>query len=144
TMIIDDCVAFIGSANLNHRSMTNDTELHLSVLDAVAVDIPMNGTSVQACKFAHEYRCRLWEEHLLARRDQVIDPISAIHTLWAAAPAPGGRVFPHHVSVPGLDVAFVAKLIANSVTQLGLPPIPGLLLSVLPPGEAALQRVMEA
>jgi hypothetical protein len=63
-----DTVAFIGSANLNHRSITNYTELQLAILDSVAVTVPINGNLVQLSKFAHEYRCELWQEHLARNR----------------------------------------------------------------------------
>ena len=111
TMIVDDTIAFIGSANLNHRSMTNDTELQIGILDSVAVNASMNDKPFQVSRFAHEYRCRLWQEHLKVRPDQVEDPITAISTLWATAPSPGGRVFPHKVAVPGLDVSYVAEFL---------------------------------
>jgi len=126
TMIIDDMVAFIGSANLNHRSMTNDTELHLGILDSIAVNVPIDGKIVQVSKFAHEYRCELWQEHLGASRAQVLDLIFAINTLWATAPGPNRRVIPHQVPPPDVDPAVLAELIVNLVIDLGIPPIPGL------------------
>jgi phosphatidylserine/phosphatidylglycerophosphate/cardiolipin synthase-like enzyme/outer membrane protein OmpA-like peptidoglycan-associated protein len=143
TMIIDDMVAFVGSANLNHRSMTNDTELQLGILDSVAVSVPINGNPSQASKFAHEYRCELWHEHLGATRAQVEDPIVAINTLWATSPGPNRRVFPHQVPGPTVDFALLAELIVNLIIELGITPMPELPLldPILP--KKALQKVVE-
>jgi phosphatidylserine/phosphatidylglycerophosphate/cardiolipin synthase-like enzyme len=144
TMIIDDMVAFIGSANLNHRSMTNDTELQLGILDSVAIDVPMSGNRVQASKFAHEYRCELWQEHLGATKAQVVDPIVAINTLWATAPGANRRVFPHQSPAPVVDIELLAELIVNLIIDLSVPPIPELpLLDPLLP-KKALQKLVDA
>jgi phosphatidylserine/phosphatidylglycerophosphate/cardiolipin synthase-like enzyme len=127
TMIVDDAIAFIGSANLNHRSMTNDTELHISVVDNEKLYKAMNGTNLEVCKFAHQYRCRLWAEHLGVLPHDVEDPIATIRTLWAAAPGRRGRAVQHQVQVSPLDVTHLSELVANLVVAGTLPPpIPGL------------------
>ncbi len=113
TMIVDDAVTFIGSANLNHRSMTNDTEIHVGIVDSSQLTIPMGGQFTTVCKFAHEYRCRLWAEHLNVPAALVIDPILTINTLWATAPIPGGRAYPHVVNVSHLDNAHISEIIAS-------------------------------
>jgi phosphatidylserine/phosphatidylglycerophosphate/cardiolipin synthase-like enzyme len=132
TMIIDDAVAFIGSANLNHRSMTNDTELHIGVVDSATLSVPFNGRFPLEVvgKFAHEYRRRLWAEHLQVPEIATIDPIATINTLWAVAPTPGGRAVPHVVGADALDVQHLAELIVSLFLENpNLPPIPS-----LPPG----------
>lgn len=94
TMIIDDAVAFIGSANFNHRSMTTDTELQVSVVDAAKVNVPIGGNYMNVCQFAHEYRCALWGEHLQLPISNVEDPILTIKTFWKNTRRQG-RVFRH-------------------------------------------------
>ena len=64
TMVVDDCIAFIGSSNIGLRSHTSDSELHLGVVDAATISSPMNGTATTVCKFARDYRVALWREHL--------------------------------------------------------------------------------
>jgi hypothetical protein len=142
-MIVDDAVAFIGSANLNHRSMTNDTELHVGVLDATTFEIAMGGPPARVCKFAHEYRRKLWAEHLRVSDDAVRDPIATIETMWTAAS--GGRVQHHVVQIPALDTSYIAKVVTNLLMSgLALPP---LVIAGLPPlalGSAAVEAGVAA
>ena len=42
-MIIDDCYAAIGSANMTRRSYTTDSELHIAVVDADVMPGSMDG-----------------------------------------------------------------------------------------------------
>ena len=142
TMIIDDMVAFIGSANLNHRSMTNDTELQLGILDSSSLSVPINGNATQVSKFAHDYRCELWQEHLGVGRTQILDPIVAINTVWASAPGPNRRVFPHQVA-GNLDLALLAEVIADLIVEFGIPPIPELPLLVRSLPKKAIQEAIE-
>jgi len=142
TMIIDDMVAFIGSANLNHRSMTNDTELQLGILDSSSVSVPINGNFTRVSKFAHEYRCELWEEHLGVSRTQILDPIVAINAVWANAPGPNRRVFPHQIS-GNLDLALLAEVIANLVVEFGIQPIPELPPIARSLSKKAIQEAIE-
>ncbi len=65
-MIVDDVYALIGSANMNVRSMENDSELAVAVLDSeTEVD---GGLGVPVCKFARDFRIALWQEHLYGNR----------------------------------------------------------------------------
>jgi phosphatidylserine/phosphatidylglycerophosphate/cardiolipin synthase-like enzyme len=132
TMIVDDAIAFIGSANVNDRSMTNDTELHVGVVDSEHLEVPVGGVFTPVCKFAHEYRCRLWSEHLRVPTLAAVDPIATIHTLWTTAPGSGGRVYPHTIAKMPLDIKHISEVITNLVLS-GLPStalgIPGVLLS---------------
>jgi len=91
-MIIDDRVAFIGSSNINDRSLLGlrDSEVHLIsaclfnqlfliarviviifinqigvlIEDKEYVESLMNGKPWKAGKFSYSLRCSLWSEHL--------------------------------------------------------------------------------
>jgi phosphatidylserine/phosphatidylglycerophosphate/cardiolipin synthase-like enzyme len=62
--VIDDCYVGIGSVNLNKRSQTTDSELHLSVVDGDVMPGAISGAPVSVCRFAKELRIALWGEHL--------------------------------------------------------------------------------
>lgn len=66
TMIVDDRVAIIGSANINERSMrgSRDSEVAAIVRDSETIKTTMNGVPVHVGKFAHTLRMRLMREHL--------------------------------------------------------------------------------
>ncbi|HEY1295345.1 MAG TPA: phospholipase D-like domain-containing protein [Chloroflexota bacterium] len=113
-MIVDDCYAAIGTANVGRRSYTTDSELHVAVLDADTIASTMNGLPVTVCRFASELRKRLWGEHLgIGALETLADPISALacwpsltaaaadrparppqthHAVWHAVPTPRFRV----------------------------------------------------
>jgi phosphatidylserine/phosphatidylglycerophosphate/cardiolipin synthase-like enzyme len=86
-MLVDDCYAVIGSANMNFRSQTSDSELSIAVVDDETRSSTMNGVPVQVCRFAAELRIALWAEHLGITDKQVLaDPIEALE-LWPKPPA---------------------------------------------------------
>ncbi|GMM34089.1 phospholipase D [Saccharomycopsis crataegensis] len=66
TMVVDDRVAIIGSANINERSMrgSRDSEICAVIRDTETVKTTMNGKPYLAGKFAHTLRMRLMREHL--------------------------------------------------------------------------------
>ncbi|ODV64295.1 phospholipase D ASCRUDRAFT_73949 [Ascoidea rubescens DSM 1968] len=66
TMIVDDRVAIIGSANINERSMrgNRDSEVAAIVRDTDTVKIKMAGKPYIGGRFAHSLRVRLMREHL--------------------------------------------------------------------------------
>lgn len=66
TMIVDDRVAIIGSANINERSMrgSRDSEIAAIVRDSETVSATMNGEKFTVGKFPHTLRLRLMREHL--------------------------------------------------------------------------------
>ena len=74
TMIVDDRYAIIGTANINQRSMTTDTEIAVAIVDADIENSTMNGQPYQVNKFAKEYRMKLWLEHLKISID---DPLNS-------------------------------------------------------------------
>jgi len=65
-MIVDDCVALIGSANINDRSLQGDrdSEVMALVVDSQVVPSRMGGAPWQARGFAWTLRMRLWRQHL--------------------------------------------------------------------------------
>lgn len=73
TMVVDDRVAIIGSANINERSMrgNRDSETAAIVRDAHQVDSFMGGRPYKVGKFAHSLRMRLMREHLGVDIDQL-------------------------------------------------------------------------
>jgi phosphatidylserine/phosphatidylglycerophosphate/cardiolipin synthase-like enzyme len=76
--VVDDTWAAVGSANLNMRSWTHDSELTAAVLDESG-----DGTG-----FARDLRLRLMGEHLDRTLDDVadlVDPVSASDAVRAAA-----------------------------------------------------------
>jgi len=107
-MIIDDRIAFIGSSNINDRSLLGlrDSEVHLIsslvtiiylflgacviviifinqigvlIEDKEYVDSLMNGKPWKAGKFSYSLRCSLWSEHL----DLHAGEVSKNDQIWA-------------------------------------------------------------
>lgn len=66
TMIVDDRVAIIGSANINERSMRGlrDSEVATVVRDSEMIRSTMNGQPYSVGRFPHTLRLRLMREHL--------------------------------------------------------------------------------
>lgn len=131
-MIVDDCYVSIGSANFNGRSLTNDTEIEIGIVDETTVTISIAGVPDQkVCKFAHDLRKKLWAENFQQPESQLQDPIAALSRLWPAAPpATHQRAHPHHVKIMPLDIDPVAEYITTLITEnlLEFPCI------MLPPG----------
>jgi len=64
-MIIDDRFVTIGSANLNDRSMTCDTEIAIAIYDSNTVHGPMGSIDfISKNTFALELRKKIWKHHL--------------------------------------------------------------------------------
>ena len=92
-MVIDDVWAAVGSANLNRRSWTHDSELTVAVLDAEKdgrhpLDLPGAGDGARC--FARELRLQLMREHL--ERDEgddtdLLDPDQAVQVIRNSAEA---------------------------------------------------------
>ncbi|CAM8888686.1 unnamed protein product [Rhodiola kirilowii] len=80
-MIIDDRTTFIGSSNINDRSLlgSRDSEIGVIIEDKEFLESTMNGEPWTAGKFTHSLRVSLWAEHLgLSKREtsQIYDPIA--------------------------------------------------------------------
>lgn len=75
TIIVDDRVALIGSANINERSMlgTRDSECAAIVRDTDMIMSTMAGKPYQVGRFAHTLRLRLMREHLGLDIDEILE-----------------------------------------------------------------------
>lgn len=102
-MIIDDLFMAIGTANVNWRSHTNDTEIHLGVFDENLVDGLMGGKSSKVGQGIREARQNAWAEHLNISPESLIDPLASLQ---------------HWPSKPGRKVGSVAWETGTSGTEL--------------------------
>jgi phosphatidylserine/phosphatidylglycerophosphate/cardiolipin synthase-like enzyme len=119
--VIDDVWACTGSANLNRRSWSHDSELSCAVLDDTPDErAPRDpgGLGDGARRFARDLRLRLMREHLDRADgddDDLLDPDGAVAAVRAAAdgldawhangrvgPRPPGRLRPHRPEKLGL------------------------------------------
>jgi phosphatidylserine/phosphatidylglycerophosphate/cardiolipin synthase-like enzyme len=100
TMIIDDRYMVIGSANLNRRSISTDTEIGIAVVDTNAVASEINNQPESVSELVRAYRKALWSEHLQANVQD--DPFNG--TRQPAGFPTGnrliGHVRPHEVHQP--------------------------------------------
>lgn len=79
-MIVDDEVAFIGSANFSQRSMTCDGEVQLAIVDSAEL-------------FARDLRVALWSEHLGTAVSN--DPVTAYVAMADGVTNTTGRLRPY-------------------------------------------------
>ena len=119
--VIDDVWACTGSANLNRRSWSHDSELSCAVLDDTRDErAPRDpgGLGDGARRYARDLRLRLMREHLDRAEgddDDLLDPDDAVTAVRAAAdaldawhadgrvgPRPRGRLRPHRPEKLGL------------------------------------------
>jgi phosphatidylserine/phosphatidylglycerophosphate/cardiolipin synthase-like enzyme len=121
-IVVDDIWAMVGSANLNRRSWTHDSEVACAVLDEQRDPrgpVDPAGLGDGARVFARELRLRLWREHLgLGEHGdpaELLNPVAGFEAWRAAAtrlqawhdggqrgPRPAGRVRPHQVELAAL------------------------------------------
>ncbi|MHA6796273.1 phospholipase D family protein [Pseudonocardia bannensis] len=91
--VLDDVWASVGSANLNRRSWSHDSELTCAVLDTERDEREPTdpaGLGDGARTFARDLRLALMREHLDRRPDDdddLLDPDSAVRAVTAAAAA---------------------------------------------------------
>jgi phosphatidylserine/phosphatidylglycerophosphate/cardiolipin synthase-like enzyme len=91
--VVDDTWACAGSANLNRRSWTHDSELSVAVLDETRDDREPRdpgGLGDEARRFARNLRLTLLREHLDRRPGDdadLLDPVDAVRAVEAAADA---------------------------------------------------------
>jgi phosphatidylserine/phosphatidylglycerophosphate/cardiolipin synthase-like enzyme len=141
-IVIDDVWAMVGSANLNRRSWTHDSEVACAVLDQERDPRPPvdpGGLGDGARVFARELRLRLWREHLRLGPDggvgRLVDPVAGFE-LWRATgarlegwhdggnrgPRPPGRVRPHQVELASaLKARWAAALYRVAIDPDGRP-----------------------
>jgi phosphatidylserine/phosphatidylglycerophosphate/cardiolipin synthase-like enzyme len=141
-VVIDDVWAMVGSANLNRRSWTHDSEVACAVLDAerdLRHPLDPGGLGDGARVFARDLRLRLWREHLgRAPGDDdrdLLDPAAGFE-LWRATaarleawheggrrgPRPPGRIRPHVVELaPALKARWAQALYRVAIDPDGRP-----------------------
>jgi phosphatidylserine/phosphatidylglycerophosphate/cardiolipin synthase-like enzyme len=104
-VVVDDTWACAGSANLNRRSWTHDSELSVAVLDEARdgrEPRDPGGLGDGARRFARDLRLRLLREHLdrgLGDDADLLDPVETVRAVETATDAleawhDGGRVGP--------------------------------------------------
>ncbi|KAI7906284.1 uncharacterized protein BX663DRAFT_577093 [Cokeromyces recurvatus] len=73
TMIVDDRIVIIGSANINERSLlgTRDSEIAAYIEDTDLMDSVLDGKSIKVGRFAHTLRMRLMCEHVGLDIDEI-------------------------------------------------------------------------
>jgi phosphatidylserine/phosphatidylglycerophosphate/cardiolipin synthase-like enzyme len=139
-VIVDDVWAMVGSANLNRRSWTHDSEVACAVLDQERdprQPIDPGGLGDGARVFARELRLRLWREHLGLGDDdaRLLDPVAGFEAWRASAarlqawhdggnrgPRPPGRIRPHQVELaPALKARWAAALYRVAIDPDGRP-----------------------
>jgi phosphatidylserine/phosphatidylglycerophosphate/cardiolipin synthase-like enzyme len=139
-VVVDDAWAMVGSANLNRRSWTHDSEVACAVLDQQCDPrdpTDPGGLGDGARVFARQLRLRLWREHLGTgvAEEELLDPVRAFE-VWRAAgaklqawhdggrqgPRPPGRVRPHQVELArALQARWVAPLYRVAIDPDGRP-----------------------
>jgi phosphatidylserine/phosphatidylglycerophosphate/cardiolipin synthase-like enzyme len=139
-VVIDDVWAMVGSANLNRRSWTHDSEVACAVVDQ-RLDLrePADpaGMGDRARVFARQLRLRLWREHLGLGHDdaRLLDPVGGFQVWQATAarlqawyqggrigPRPPGRILPHQVPLaPVLKARWVPPLYRVAIDPDGRP-----------------------
>jgi hypothetical protein len=98
-IIIDDRYVSVGSANINRRSMSVDTEITLAVVDEDTIPGKLSKQSTTVCRFAKELREQLWREHL---GQEVLpdDPIDVLDTMF---PPVNNAKWPRNTSQQSAD-----------------------------------------
>ena len=132
-VIVDDVWAMVGSANLNRRSWTHDSEVACAVLDQERDPRPPvdpGGLGDGARVFARRLRLRLWREHLGLADDaddtRLLEPVAGFEA-WAASAARlqawhhGGHRGPR----PTADPAAPGRAGPRPQGPLGPGPVPG-------------------
>ena len=117
TLVIDDRYAVIGSANINQRSMSTDTEIGVAVVDDTIDSAQIGGQQMQICRFAREYRKQLWREHLGMTSDDPLNADGSPKGWPTAANQQVGHAAMHTVAEPRLcRPAFIPNTLMNPET----------------------------
>lgn len=94
-LVIDDEVAIIGSANMNNRGYTHDSEVIGLITDPNWDDRngPRDGGWYRMeLNLARKLRMQLWAEHLRVDVERLFDPLAA--AVYWEHPPPGANVMP--------------------------------------------------
>jgi phosphatidylserine/phosphatidylglycerophosphate/cardiolipin synthase-like enzyme len=138
---IDDVWAMVGSANLNRRSWTHDSEVACAIVDQrpdLREPADPAGLRDRARVFARQLRLRLWREHLGRGQDDdadLLDPVDGFQVWQATAarlqawhqggrqgPRPPGRILPHQVPLaPAPKARWVPPLYRVAIDPDGRP-----------------------
>ncbi|CAN1197965.1 Phospholipase D zeta 2 [Linum perenne] len=99
-MIIDDRSSFIGSSNINDRSLlgSRDSEIGVLIEDKEFVESSMAGEPWKAGKLSYSLRCSLWSEHLGLNSnevDKIRDPVAdaTYKDLWLATAEENAKIY---------------------------------------------------
>jgi len=125
--LIDDTWAAVGSANLNKRSWTHDSELTAAVVTVPGDD----GDGAPPGSFARRLRLQLWAEHLGRAHDHVddlTDPVADLAVLRAHAdqldawhrdgqvgPRPPGQLRNHRIPVASMALRRAVEPLVRTV-----------------------------
>jgi phosphatidylserine/phosphatidylglycerophosphate/cardiolipin synthase-like enzyme len=118
-MIIDDLYVAAGSANLNFRSHTTDSELQFAVFDTELAEGPMGGATAVVGRSIRELRAQIWGEHLNEDPAVVEDPLASLGLL----PGPGARRGhlvgdPLPTSVTPIDEREIIRQLLRTIQQM--------------------------
>lgn len=108
-MIIDDEFASVGSANINQRSMTHDSEIQISIIDAQKPVVK-------------DLRKSLFAEHTGRSEASLDDPIAAYNQYKADIAAKHYRLRPFSTAHPGKPGRIHSILINHVVDPYAGPP----------------------
>jgi phosphatidylserine/phosphatidylglycerophosphate/cardiolipin synthase-like enzyme len=75
--VVDDRFALVGSANVNRRGYTHDSEVTCGIFDA-----NLEGNRAKTWFWPHEFRMNLWAKHLRMRAIDCRDPVYGRDKLW--------------------------------------------------------------
>ncbi|KAL7623493.1 Phospholipase D1 [Parahypoxylon ruwenzoriense] len=106
TIIVDDRVVLIGSANINERSMlgNRDSEVAAIVRDTDMMWSTMAGETYRVGRFAHTLRMRLMREHLGLDVDEITEEErQAELSVEARFEADMGRIYADEEDGPGAE-----------------------------------------
>ncbi|GAB2892382.1 hypothetical protein GCM10027074_70680 [Streptomyces deserti] len=118
-MIVDDQYVAAGSANLNFRSHTTDSELHLGIFDTDLAEGTVGGAPHRVGVSVRELRAQIWGEHLNEDPSLHEDPLVGL----ARMPTAGGKTghlvnFPVPAQVPGVDWREVLRELLRTIQHM--------------------------
>lgn len=86
TWIFDDEFAYVGTANVNNRGWSSDSEVGACVIDKRAAE-----SSLADRSFAQLLRTRLWAQHLQVDEIDVLNGVTS-RKLWDSRPLHNSKV----------------------------------------------------